>query len=311
MGTFGRVMECQYLKGSRQDCRLAIKIVRNVKRYTESAKVEAEMIREVNRRGGRGDSHFAILYENFTWNSHYCLVFEHLGMSLYDFMKSHNYQPFPPCCVRDFARQLMEALEFIHRIGLIHTDLKPENILLTNCRQVSHHYRGRTYQIPESTKVKVIDFGGATYDHLPKSSIVATRQYRAPEVILAAGWSMPSDMWSAGCIVAELYLGELLFATHDNVEHLALMEKVVGSFPGRLLKRAKNSSLVDEAFDASGRHRLARALPKESVTYVEKVQPLEHLIRKDDRPLYELLRSLLEIDPGARATGKEAARFRF
>jgi hypothetical protein len=77
--------------------------------------------------------------------------------------------------------------------------------------------------------------------------------------------------------VAELYLGELLFSTHDNVEHLALIEKVVGTFPGRLLKRAKNSSLVDEAFDASGRHSLARALPKESVTHVEKVQPLEHL----------------------------------
>ena len=60
MGTFS-TMECQYLKGSRQDCRLAIKIVRKVKRYTKSAKVEAEMIREVNRRGGRGDSHFAIV----------------------------------------------------------------------------------------------------------------------------------------------------------------------------------------------------------------------------------------------------------
>jgi len=59
----------------------------------------------------------------------------------------------------------------------------------------------------------VIDFGGATYDTDHKSSIVNTRQYRAPEVILGLGWSMPSDCWSIGCIAAELYHGELLFAT--------------------------------------------------------------------------------------------------
>lgn len=59
----------------------------------------------------------------------------------------------------------------------------------------------------------VIDFGGATYDYESKSSIINTRQYRSPEVILGLGWSYPSDIWSAGCIIAELYLGELLFAT--------------------------------------------------------------------------------------------------
>lgn len=60
---------------------------------------------------------------------------------------------------------------------------------------------------------KVIDFGGSTYDNERKASIVNTRQYRAPEVILDLGWSFPSDGWSAGCIAAELYQGELLFAT--------------------------------------------------------------------------------------------------
>jgi serine/threonine protein kinase len=59
----------------------------------------------------------------------------------------------------------------------------------------------------------VIDFGGATYDSEKKSSVVNTRQYRAPEVILENGWSKPSDCWSIGCIIAELYQGELLFAT--------------------------------------------------------------------------------------------------
>lgn len=309
MGTFGRVVECIDLKDRRQDWRVAIKIVRSVKRYYDSALVEAKIVNRVNRRGGRGTSHCAILFDSFTWSSHYCMVFENLGLSLYDFMKQHKYQPFPPCCVRDFATQLLEALEFLHSFGLIHTDLKPENILLSSCREIPYLYGGRTYQIPESTKIKVIDFGGATYDDEKKSSIVATRQYRAPEVILDNGWSMPSDMWSAGCIIAELYRGELLFATHDNIEHLALMEQIIGPFPRKMLQRAKNSDMVEETFHM-GRHRLHRVLSKESAKYVETMKPLNELIPTDDRPLYQLLRRLLEIDPGNRATGHESARFR-
>lgn len=59
----------------------------------------------------------------------------------------------------------------------------------------------------------VIDFGGATYEHDSHASVVNTRQYRAPEVILGMRWLYPSDLWSVGCIIAELFLGDLLFAT--------------------------------------------------------------------------------------------------
>ena len=90
---------------------------------------------------------------------------------------------------------------------------------------------GREVIVPSSLRIKIIDFGGATYDNEHKSSLINTRQYRAPEVILALGWSMPSDLWSAGCIISELATGELLFGTHDNAEHLALMEKTVGALP--------------------------------------------------------------------------------
>jgi serine/threonine protein kinase len=200
VGTFGRVVECLDLKRSRSSRRdreenvVAIKVVRNVKRYFESALIEAEIVEDVNRRGGRGVSHCALLHDSFSFAGHYCMVFESLGPSLYDFLKRQKYQPFPLVCVRDFAKQLLETLEFLHSFRLIHTDLKPENVLLLNSREVS--YKG--YTIPECTRIKVIDFGGATYDNEKKSSVVNTRQYRAPEVILGVGWSMPSDMWSVG-----------------------------------------------------------------------------------------------------------------
>ena len=79
---------------------------------------------------------------------------------------------------------------------------------------------------PNSTEIKVIDFGGATYAHERHTLIINTRQYRAPEVILEnQTWNEKSDIWSMACILIELYTGELFFDTDENLEHLAMIEK--------------------------------------------------------------------------------------
>jgi dual-specificity kinase len=57
---------------------------------------------------------------------------------------------------------------------------------------------------------------------------VSTRHYRAPEIILGLGWSFPCDIWSIGCILVEFFTGDALFQTHDNLEHLAMIEAVCG-----------------------------------------------------------------------------------
>jgi serine/threonine protein kinase len=84
--------------------------------------------------------------------------------------------------------------------------IKPDNILLTNCREITHGGQA----LPESTRIKIIEFRGGTHDNAKKSSIVTMCQYRAPEVILGGGWSTPSDLCSAGCILAEFFQGEFL-----------------------------------------------------------------------------------------------------
>jgi dual-specificity kinase len=132
----------------------------------------------------------------------------------------------------------------LHDLNLIHTDLKPENILLCD-----NSYQAFTYsrRIPSSsttvnrqaaqrkvlldTEIRLIDFGSATFQDEYHSSVVSTRHYRAPEIILGLGWSYPCDIWSIGCILVEFFTGDALFQTHDNLEHLAMMESVCG---GRL-----------------------------------------------------------------------------
>ena len=183
--------------------------------------------------------------------------------------------------------------------------------MLVTDEEVKHRNWDGTAQIlPKSTNIEVIDFGGATYDREKKSSVVNTRQYRAPEVILGLGWSTPSDLWSAGCIVAELYFGELLFATHDNTEHLALMERCVGPFPRGMLGRAGTNG---DAFDSRGWHRMGCVLSSSSLAHVRKMGPLEGIVTERDRPsgLVELLRALLKAHPRYRATAEEALRHTF
>lgn len=233
------------------------------------------------------------------------MVFESLGPSLFDFLKRHNYQPFPMVCIQDFAVQLLETMAFLHSFSLIHTDLKIENILLMNDREINFD---RRTVVPERTKIKLIDFGGACYDNSKKSTIINTRQYRSPEVILDTGWSMPSDMWSLGCILAELYQGDLLFRTHSNLEHLALMERMIGPFPRRLLKNA--NQIADEAFDSSGRHRMGKVLSPENEAFVLKSLTLEEIVRHpEDRWFLRLLRKILVFDPQERSTAHECLRY--
>lgn len=78
------------------------------------------------------------------------------------------------------------------------------------------------------SEIRLIDFGSATFDDEYHSSVVSTRHYRAPEIILNLGWSFPCDIWSIGCILVEFFTGDALFQTHDNLEHLAMMENVCG-----------------------------------------------------------------------------------
>lgn len=295
----------------RMENTVAIKIVRSVKRYHESALIEAEILKDVNSRGDRGQSLCAVMLRRFDLpQGHCCLVFECLGRSLYDFMKTHGFKPFPLFCVRDFARQLLDALDFIHSFGLIHTDLKPENILLKSNKERPYRLPdGSDQQVPASTSIKLIDFGGATYDRDKKSTVINTRQYRAPEVILGLGWSIPSDLWSAGCIIAELYKGDLLFATHDNSEHLALMERIIGRLPLDMVSRSKQFGST--VFDVYGWHKME--LSSSSKTHVRKNAQLENLVKGDDKNsgFSGLLRSLLTIDPAVRSTAIDALKAPF
>lgn len=139
----------------------------------------------------------------------------------------------------------------LHDLNLIHTDLKPENILLVNGQYQTFTYNrnipssshttsrtARQRRVLLDSEIRLIDFGSATFDDEYHSSVVSTRHYRAPEIILNLGWSFPCDIWSIGCIIVEFFTGDALFQTHDNLEHLAMMEAVCnGKIDAKLIRQ--------------------------------------------------------------------------
>ena len=101
--------------------------------------------------------------------------------------------------------------------------------------------------------VKLIDFGGATWEDDVHSKVIQTRHYRAPEVVLGLKWSYPCDLWSLGCILLELTETRLTFDTHDTAQHLAMIERLCGPIPHRLVRKIPEElASVRSLFDQDG-----------------------------------------------------------
>jgi len=300
-GTFGKVAKCMDLRNGNV---VALKIIKNVEKYREAAKLEINVLEKLNQADPHGQHLCVRMLDWFDYHGHMCIAFEMLGLSVFDFLKENNYHPYPIEQVRHIGYQLIYSVKFLHDNKLTHTDLKPENILFVNSDYKLEHPSKKNKEVRrvKNTAIKLIDFGSATFDHEHHSTIVSTRHYRAPEVILELGWSQPCDVWSIGCILFELYLGITLFQTHDNREHLAMMERILGTIPSRLSKRTRTKYFHHGRLDWDDRSKEAR--------YVrENCKPLKRYMKsdtEDERQLFDLISKMLEYDPSSRITLKEA-----
>ncbi|XP_066572935.1 dual specificity protein kinase CLK4b isoform X2 [Amia ocellicauda] len=246
----------------------------------------------------------------FDHHGHICIVFELLGLSTYDFLKENGFMPFPLDQIRKMAYQIFKALHFLHRNKLTHTDLKPENILFVNSDYYMEYNpkMKRDERTLKNPDVKIVDFGNATYDHEHHTSVVSTRHYRAPEVILELGWNQACDVWSLGCILIEYYLGLTLFQTHDSKEHLAMMERVLGPIPTSMMQKTRKRRYVHRDHLDWDEHSSAGR-------YVRKhCRPLKQYMASkssEHEQLFDLIRKMLDYDSSKRITMEQALKHPF
>lgn len=306
-GTFGKVAECRDTRNNNEV--IALKIIKNVDKYREAAKLEINVLKSINTWKGGGKHLCVGMDDFFDYHGHTCIAFEVLGLSVFDFLKNNNYAPYPLYQVRHMAYQLCSAVAFLHENHLTHTDLKPENILFlsSDFDVIFNEKKKKAYKRVKKTNIRLIDFGSATFDDEHHSTIVSTRHYRAPEVILELGWSQPCDVWSIGCIMFEFYTGYTLFQTHDNREHLAMMERILGTIPYRMARKTKTGYFWHGRLEWDPQTSAGR--------YVrEMCKPIHRYIldeSEEHRQLFDLIEKMLEFDPRHRIELSEALKHPF
>ena len=128
-GTFGKVVRVLDLRNEQV---VALKIIKNVEKYREAAKLEINVLEKIIEQDPEGKKLCVRMFDWFDYHGHMCIAFEMLGLSVFDFMKDNNYQPYPIDQVRHISYQLIYSVKFLHDNQLTHTDLKPENILFVN-----------------------------------------------------------------------------------------------------------------------------------------------------------------------------------
>ncbi|KAK1242235.1 hypothetical protein MKX07_000221 [Trichoderma sp. CBMAI-0711] len=325
-GTFGKVVEARDVKRGKP---VAVKIIRSVQKYRDASRIELRVLNTLKANDEENRNRCIHLRDCFDYRGHICIVMDLLGQSVFDFLKGNGFVPFPNSQIQNFARQLFTSVAFLHDLNLIHTDLKPENILLCD-----NSYQTFTYnrKIPSSsttinrqasqrrvlldTEIRLIDFGSATFQDEYHSSVVSTRHYRAPEIILGLGWSFPCDIWSIGCILVEFFTGDALFQTHDNLEHLAMMEAVVGSRIDSHLVSAVNKMSTRSGGNPASKYfkRLKLDYPTPETTrgsrrFVKAMKHLSDIIPSNTtffKNFLDLLRKIFVYDPAHRITAKQA-----
>ncbi|KAK4277824.1 hypothetical protein QN277_015759 [Acacia crassicarpa] len=288
---FSKVVQAHDLQTGVDVC---LKIIKNDKDFFDQSLDEIKLLKLVNKHDPADRFHILRLYDYFYNQEHLFIVTELLRANLYEFQKfnqeSGGEAYFTMTRLQHITRQCLEALQYLHNLGIIHCDLKPENILIKNYKRC---------------EIKVIDLGSSCFQTDNLCLYVQSRSYRAPEVILGLQYDEKIDIWSLGCILAELCYGEVLFPNDGVVMILARMIGMLGPFDLEMLVKGQEThKYFTEEFDIY--------YVNEETDQVEYIIPeessLEQHLEVTDTLFIDFVRYLLSINPKTRPTATQALR---
>ncbi|KAK6933008.1 Protein kinase domain [Dillenia turbinata] len=286
---FSKVVQAQDLHTGMDVC---LKIIKNDKDFFDQSLDEIKLLKLVNKHDPADERHILRLYDYFYHQEHLFIVCELLRANLYEFQKfnqeSGGYTYFTLSRLQTITRQCLEALEYLHHLGIIHCDLKPENILIKSYRR---------------SEIKIIDLGSSCFLTDNLCLYVQSRSYRAPEVILGLPYDQKIDIWSLGCILAELSSGEVLFPNEALVMILARMIGLLGPIDMEMLVKGQEThKYFTKEYDLYHIN--------EETNQVEYIFPeessLDHHLRVSDSGFIDFVHDLLEMNPERRPTASEA-----
>ncbi|KAJ7641283.1 kinase-like domain-containing protein [Roridomyces roridus] len=276
-GTYGVVYK------ARDASTNSIVALKKIRLEAEDEGVPSTAIREISLLRELNDEHIVRLLDIVHADQKLYLVFEYLDVDLKRYMENGNrdHTPISPNVVKKFTHQLTAGLRFCHGHRILHRDLKPQNLLITQ------DPRG------DGDILKLADFGLARAFGIPMRTLtheVVTLWYRAPEVLLGARhYSTGIDMWSVGCIFAEMAMkGTPLFPGDSEIDQIFKIFRILGTpneecWPG------------------------IEGLPDYKSTFPQwSAQPLTSIVPTLDKDGIDFLQSTLMYDASKRISAKRA-----
>ena len=321
-GVFSSVLKAKDLERSdspetSSSAFVAIKIIRNNETMRKASKTEVAILKKLSDRDPEGKKHVVQFHRSFEFRGHVFLVFEKLSMNLREAAKKFGRDVgISISAVRVYARQLFVTLMHLQKCGIVHADIKPDNVLVNDQLNI----------------LKLCDFGSALFNADNElTPYLASRFYRAPEVVLGLPYSFPIDLWAVGCCLYELYVGKICFPGKSNNEMLKYFVEMKGAVPKKILRKA---AFKEKHFDRDENLRIAEVdkvtgktmfrvfdnntIAANKTGRVESVLAtvcVEHggddFERKKARQLSDLLEKIFILDPERRITVTECLQHSF
>ena len=311
--SFSKTAHCEDQK---LNTRVCLKIIENNKDYLDQSLDEIKVLRYLNHNGDPDEYSFIRYLDCFYYKEHLVIVTEMLKDSVLDYYKYNldceNVVYFDEKRLKSFAWQMLGCLSFIHSLNVIHGDIKPDNILV------------KSYS---KERFKLIDFGSSCFvqDHM--NYYTQSQGYRAPEVILGCKYDYKIDVWSLGCVIAELYTGRQLFPDRSLSGVLGKIVSLRGAIPQWMIDHGKlvdkyftkdNLLLYDDGFMDNNSSHSDLPVEKPPTTTLNVVVPkqssLLFRLNSADSFFVDFLKRLLTVDPNNRPSAREAMNhpwFRF
>ena len=242
---------------------------------TEDDVVRKSMLRELKVLKFLKHENIVEFKEAFKKKTNLYLVFEYVEKNLLELLQEHP-KGLDTGLIKKVIFQLCLSIRYIHDMNLVHRDIKPENLLVDSNNKLKLCDFGFARQLKQGNKEALTDY-------------VATRWYRAPEILLETGNYGPEvDNWAIGCIMGELVDGDPLFPGDNEIDQLCVIQKVLGPLPQSHVEILSKNP------------RLAKAV----LTNLVKHETLEkRYMGKFNKVAINFLKGLLQMDPKLRLKG--------